>query len=201
MKKSGESTVLVRKLELLNHLYSKNLIRVEVLVKRQDIIIGQLLETVRETETAIESKYIYDAFISYRHQEPDRGFARRLLKDLEHEGYKVAIDERDFRSEAAFLNEMERCIKESRFTLCIVSPRYLKSENCDEEAVICKVLDMSERIRRLLPLTIEKAETPIWMYGIVGIDFTVSDPLVAPLDKLKSDLGSPRTAFRRPAHF
>jgi hypothetical protein len=191
MKKSGKPNVLIRKLELLNQLYSKNLIRIEVLVKRQDIIIGELLETVRETEAAIASNYIYDAFISYRQQEPDKGFARRLLKELEYDGYKIAIDERDFRSEAAFLNEMERCIKESRFTLCIVSPRYLKSGNCVEEAVICKVLDMSERIRRLLPLTIEKVETPIW---IVGIDFTASDPLVAPLDKLKSDLGSPRTA-------
>jgi hypothetical protein len=42
-------------------------------------------------------------------------------------------------------------------------------------------------------LTIEKAETPTWMYGIVGIDFTASDPLIPPLEKLKSDLGAPRT--------
>jgi hypothetical protein len=196
--KSGEPNVLIRKLErqleVLNQFYSKNLIRLEVLVKRQDIIVDELLESVGEAEDVIASNYKYDAFISYRRQEPDKGFARRLLKDLERAGYKIAIDERDFRSVGAFLEEMERCIKESRFTLCIVSPGYLKSGNCVEEAVICKVLDMSERIRRLLPLTIEKAETPTWMYGIVGIDFTASDPLIAPLDKLKSDLGSPRTA-------
>jgi hypothetical protein len=191
--KSGDPSILIRKLELLNQLHSRNLIRIEVLVKRQDIIVGELLETVEE-KNVLAAHYIYDAFISYRREEPDRSFARNLLKDLEHDGYKIAIDERDFRSEAAFLDEMERCIKESRFTLCVVSPRYLKSGNCVEEAVICKVLDMSERIRRLLPLTIEKAETPTWMYGIVGIDFTASDPLIAPLDKLKSDLGSPRIA-------
>ena len=103
--KSGEPNVLIRKLErqleVLNQFYSKNLIRLEVLVKRQDIIVGELLETVRQTEAAIASNYIYDAFISYRHQEPDKEFARQLLKDLEHDGYKIAIDERDFRSEAS----------------------------------------------------------------------------------------------------
>jgi len=192
--KIGEPNIFIRKLELLNQLHSRNLIRVEVLVKRQDIIVSELLETVRETEDVTAGNYKYDAFISYRHQEPDKAFARRLFKDLECDGYKIAIDERDFRSEAAFLDEMERCIIESRFTLCIVSPRYLDSGNCVEEAVICKVLDMSQRIRRLLPLTVEKAAMPIWMYGIVGIDFTASDPLIAPLDKLKSDLGSPRPA-------
>jgi hypothetical protein len=64
--KSGEPNVLIRKLELLNQLHSKNLIRVEVLVKRQDIIVGELLETVEEAEDVIASNYIYDAFISYR---------------------------------------------------------------------------------------------------------------------------------------
>jgi hypothetical protein len=188
---TGDRNVLIRKLELLNQLHGRSLIRVEVLVKRQDIIVGELLETVEE-EDVLVGHFLYDAFISYRREEPDKSFARRLLKDLEDDGYKVAIDERDFHSEASFLDEMERCIKESRFTLCVVSPRYLKSGNCTEEAAICKVLDMSERIRRLLPLTIEKIETPTWMYGIVGIDFSASDPLIPPYVKLKSDLGGPR---------
>jgi TIR domain len=61
--------------------------------------------------------YRYDAFISYRRQEPDKAFARQLLKDLEAAGYCIAFDERDFPGNASFLQEMERCVKESRFTL------------------------------------------------------------------------------------
>ena len=85
----------------------------------------------------IEEKYqskIYDAFISYRRQEPDLSFARDLLNRLESNGYKVAIDERDFNAAMSFLDEMERCIKESRFTLAVLSPRYFESGNTNQEA-------------------------------------------------------------------
>ena len=40
----------------------------------------------------------YDAFLSYRRQEPDRTFVRDLLARLEKAGYTVATDERDFAS-------------------------------------------------------------------------------------------------------
>ena len=102
--------------------------------------------------TASSEGFVYDAFLSYRRDEPDRSFAHDLLNKLEGAGLQVAIDERDFRPEATFLEEMERCIRESRFTLAILSPRYLDSGNTIEEAIICKVLDMRERRRRLIPL-------------------------------------------------
>jgi hypothetical protein len=135
--------------------------------------------------------YIYDAFISYRRGRPDEAFALRLLRKLEAAGYKVAIDRRDFKPNATFLSEMERCIKESRFTLAVISPRYLASGNCGEEAIICKVLDMGERKRRLLPLVIEASDRPVWLYDLVGIDFAEDEPLVPPFEKLKSTLGNP----------
>lgn len=39
----------------------------------------------------------YDVFLSYRHVDPDRAFARDLLGKLEAAGFRVAIDELDFR--------------------------------------------------------------------------------------------------------
>jgi formylglycine-generating enzyme required for sulfatase activity len=130
----------------------------------------------------------YDAFLSYRRKEPDRGFARSLLARLESEGLKLAIDERDFSPEATFLEEMERCICESRFTLTLLSPRYFESGNTTEEAVLCKVLDMAERRRRLIPLVLEPVERPGWLYNITGIDFTDPQPLVDPFEKLLAAL-------------
>lgn len=138
--------------------------------------------------TSAPFTYKYDAFISYRHQEPDKKFARDLLRRLETEGLKIAFDERDFDPVATFLQEMERCIKESRFTLAIVSPRYLQSGNCAEEAIVCKVLDMAERRRRLIPLTIEAVTTPVWLYDVVGIDFTDPNPLINAHDRLLEKL-------------
>jgi hypothetical protein len=138
------------------------------------------------------STYKYDAFMSYRHQEPDKSFAWDLVRKLEAAGYTIALDARDFSPQATFLEEMERCIKESRFTLAVSSPRYFQSGNTQEEAIICKVLDMNDRQRRLIPLKIEAAEMPIWLYNIVGIDFTDTQAFEDPLDKLKRTLGSPQ---------
>jgi hypothetical protein len=141
----------------------------------------------------VPTDYKYDVFISYRRQDPDKTFARELLARLEADGYKAAIDERDFEANAHFLEEMERCVKESRFTLAVVSPRFLESGNTNEEMIICKVLDMGERKKRLIPLITEKVEMPVWLYALTGVDYTNTDPtpLILPYDKLKRTLGSP----------
>ena len=133
----------------------------------------------------------YDAFISYRHGGADAEIAQQVLDALEADGYKVAIDERDFAANANFLLEMERCIRESRYTIAIVSARYLDSGHCEEEAIVSKGLDMSDRRRRLIPFIVQAVEMPAWLFGLVGIDCTKQDALVDPIDKLKATLGAP----------
>lgn len=130
----------------------------------------------------------YDVFLSYRRIEPDRSFAIRLLRSLESDGLRVAIDELNFDPAESFITEMERCIRQSRFTLCLLSPRYLESGNTIEEAIIGKALSLSERRQRVIPIIFEAVERPIWLYDIVGIDFTRVDPLLDPLDRLKAYL-------------
>jgi hypothetical protein len=136
----------------------------------------------------------YDVFVSYRHGGVDKNFATELVAALEADGYRVAIDQRDFAANASFLQEMERLIRESRFTVAVISHRYLESGNTEEEALISKVLDMGDRRRRLIPLVIEPVSLPAWLYGIVGIDWTKPDPLVDPFEKLKATLGTPLAA-------
>jgi hypothetical protein len=139
----------------------------------------------------VELPLRYDVFMSYRHEGEDRRFATELVAALEAEGYRVAIDERDFMANASFLQEMERAIRQSRFTIAVISSRYLESGNTEEEAIITKVLDMGDRKRRLIPVVIEAVALPAWLYGIVGIDWTKRDPLVDPFAKLKATLGEP----------
>ncbi len=139
---------------------------------------------------------VFDAFLSYRHTEPDTTRAKELLEALESRGLRVAIDFRDFAPNQHFLAEMERCIKESRFVLCVVTSPYLDSDNCVEEAIISKTLDMADRRKRLVPLIFEKVDLPVWLHGLVGIDFTESAS-VDPFDRLLSLLvaapAAPRT--------
>jgi len=54
-----------------------------------------------------------------------------------------------------------------------------------------KVQHMGERKRRLVPLVIQKVKMPAWMFGIVGIDFTNTNPVVSPLERLAKTLGKP----------
>ena len=137
-----------------------------------------------------EHPCVYDAFLSYRHTEPDKANAVEILKSLESRGLRIAIDFRNFAPNQHFLSEMERCIKESRFVLCIVTSRYLDSDNCSEEAIISKTLDLADRKKRLVPLIFEPVDLPVWLHGIVGIDCTESAS-VDPLERLISLLKSP----------
>jgi hypothetical protein len=127
----------------------------------------------------------YDFFLSYRHLEPDRGFALELLERLEGAGYRGAIDVRDFAPNAHFLAEMERCVKESRFVLCFVTRRYIDSDHTVEEAVLSKTLDLAERTRRVVPLIYEPVELPVWLHGLSGVDFTESS-VVDPFERLRA---------------
>ena len=127
---------------------------------------------------------VYDAFLSYRHGAPDEAYAKDVAEAIESCGLRVAIDFRDFGPNEHFLLEMERCIKESRFVLCVVTSRYIDSDHCSEEAIISKTLDMAERRKRLVPLIFERVSLPIWLQGLVGIDFT-PNASIDPLERLQ----------------
>lgn len=127
----------------------------------------------------------YDAFLSYRHGDPDRRYAADLLEALEARGLRVAIDARDFRGNEHVVSEMERCIRQSRLVLCVVTARYVDSGYCSEEAIISKTLDLTERRKRLVPLFYERVPLPVWLDGLVGVDCTAS----ASVDPIESLVG------------
>ncbi len=126
----------------------------------------------------------YDFFASYRHIEPDRSLALELFERLEESGFRGAIDARDFAANQNFLSEMERCIKESRYVLCLITSRYIDSDHCVEEAVISKTFDLSQRTRRIVPLIYESVQLPVWLHGISGVNFT-DNAVVDPFDRLR----------------
>ncbi len=163
------------------------------LVSSRGVRLGAASATPpRSAATSVARPPVYDAFLSYRHVEPDKTHADEILEALESRGFRVAIDVRDFVPNQHFLAEMERCIKDSRFVLCVISPRYLDSDHCAEEAVISKTLDMSERTKRLVPLVFDRVDLPVWLHGLVGIDFTDA-ARVDPVERLVGLLraGSP----------
>jgi len=136
---------------------------------------------------------LFDAFISYRHGEPDQTYAHELIEALESRGLRVAVDARDFAPNEHFVAEMERCITTSRFVLCVITSRYVDSDHTLEEAVMSKTFDMAERRKRLVPLIYERVELPVWLHGLVGVDFSEAAS-VDPLERLVALVKAPVSA-------
>ena len=100
---------------------------------------------------ALAGDYIYDVFISYRQQEPDKMWVRKtLLPGLEREGLHACIDYRDFRLGAPLVREMARGVEQSRYTLAVLSPAYLTSGFTELETVLAEHLGLEKSQRRLL---------------------------------------------------
>src|SRR6185295_4882120 len=91
--------------------------------------------------SAAES-YRYDAFISYRHVEPDRRWAKWLHTSLEtyrvpkqlvqQRGVaprikRVFRDEEELPASADLNQEIEAALRESRFLIVVCSPRVVQS--------------------------------------------------------------------------
>ena len=119
----------------------------------------------------------YDVFISYRHGARDTAFARELLVLARGRCLHGAIDRPGLPGERqASSRKWNGVSGRAASPVAVISARYFDSDNTQEEAIISKVLDLSERKRRLIPLIIEPVAMPAWLDGIVGIDFTRPTP-------------------------
>ena len=106
----------------------------------------------------------YDAFISYRHCEPDSDIAAKLQKKLE--GFRLPKEiakkvgrtrlNRVFRDETEFAvsddltQAIDEALANSEYLIAICSPEYLKSEWCRKE--IASFLRLHDRKHILLVL-------------------------------------------------
>ena len=93
-----------------------------------------------------EQQYKYDAFISYRHTEPDRTIAVKLQEMLEkykvpkelaaRNGYKKLHffrDEDELPTSSNLSAGIDEALEQSRYLICICSPAYLESRWCMQE--------------------------------------------------------------------
>jgi len=109
--------------------------------------------------------YRYDAFISYRHVEPDRSLARWLHRSIEtyrtprrlvrekgtpSRTKPVFRDEDELPASADLNHEIETALEQSRFLIVVCSPRTPQSEWVNKEAVRFRELGRGDRILALL---------------------------------------------------
>lgn len=116
----------------------------------------------------------YDLFISYSTKDRDWVQAE-LLAPLEAARVKVCIDYRDFAPGATILGEIERGLDESRKTVLVFSPHYLRSEWTALENLILQTDSPVNRDGRFLIILKAPCELPRRLKPFIYVDFTRPD--------------------------
>jgi len=136
--------------------------------------------------------FTYDAFVSYRHQEPDKAWVRKtFVPALEAAGLRVCVDHRDFRLGAPLVTEMARAVEQSRTTVAVLSPAYLDGRFAELENVLAEHLGLEERSVRLIYVVREPCEPPLRMRARLRLDLTTDAEVAEGLPRLIDSLREP----------
>jgi hypothetical protein len=134
-------------------------------------------------------EFPYDAFISYRQQEPDKSWVRdRLVPALSERGVRVFIDFRDFRLGRPLVTEMARAVEQSRYTVAVLSNAYLQSHFTELENILAKHLGLEQGETRLLIVDREPVVPPLGMRAVLRLDFSTDAAFDEGLPRLATAL-------------
>lgn len=137
-------------------------------------------------------EFAYDAFVSYRHQEPDKTWVRRIfVPALEAACLRVCVDHRDFQLGAPLVTEMARAVEQSRVTVAVLSPAYLAGRFAELENVLAEHVGLEERALRLLYVVREPCEPPLRMRARLRLDLTTEEEMGEGLPRLVAALRQP----------
>ncbi|MCP4691696.1 MAG: toll/interleukin-1 receptor domain-containing protein, partial [Desulfobacterales bacterium] len=133
-------------------------------------------------------QFTYDVFISYARAD-GKWIPKVLLPRLEKAGLTCALDIRDFRPGAPTVDEIRRCIQESRKTLMVLTPTYLEREWTTLETRVVQNLSPSNRDRRLIPLLKKECDPPPEIESLTFVNFVNPDNPEWPWTQLITALG------------
>jgi WD40 repeat protein len=139
-----------------------------------------------EREPAAEREFLYDAFISYRHVQPDRKWAKWLHRSLETfrtpkalvaEGAparleKVFLDELELSASSDLAEEIDEALEQSRFLIVVCSPRTPESKWVNQEIVRFRE---TERADQVLALLVEGEPAEAFPPALLEVRHAVSD--------------------------
>jgi hypothetical protein len=134
-------------------------------------------------------QFEYDVFISYSHQN-ETWVTETLLPTLEKAGLRVCIDFRDFAAGKPALLNMQDAAKNSRHTLLILTPEWVKSEWTLYEVLLTRTSDPAGVQRRTIPLRLQPCDLPEFISMLTWVDFTRSDRHVIAWKQLFTALGA-----------
>jgi hypothetical protein len=143
------------------------------------------MPTVDTFQRPLADGFAYDVFLSYRQQEPDRTWVRkRLVPALDARGVRVCVDYRDFRLGAPLVTEMARAVEQCRYTVAILTPRYLESNFTELENVLAEHLGLERSERRLLTIMREVSTPRLGMRARLWLDMTDDEEFATGVERL-----------------
>lgn len=118
-------------------------------------------------------RFVYDVFLSYSTQ--DYPWVReKLLPRLKRANVRL-IDETSFTISAPIIQERERAVLQSRYTVLVISPAWLDSSWQAFDELLTISFGMQTLTWRVIPLIITSCELPPRLQMLVGVDLTTAE--------------------------
>jgi hypothetical protein len=118
-------------------------------------------------------RFRYDVFVSYSHV--DKNWVREwLVPCLKEASLSVCVDYECFKPGSPSIIEMERAALQSRKTVLVLTPGYLRSEWAEFENILVQTADPAGRRQRLVPLLLARCDLPPRLGMLTYSDFTGS---------------------------
>lgn len=111
-----------------------------------------------------------DLFISY--SESDSQWVQGYLLDALGLSPEQVITPQDFRPGASIVDEFERAVLESRYTLLVLSQAYLADQWLRLGGQLANFLSVDDQQDRLIPLRLDRFDLPPQISFRVALDFT-----------------------------
>jgi len=135
----------------------------------------------------------YDAYLSYCEDDPDdrAWVAGVVVPFLEGLGIKLCLESRDFRLGASRVEEIDRVVGESRYTIAVITPAYLASAFDAYESVLAAHVAIESRAPRLIPLIRRRCPLALHTRMTAALDVSLDAEVPAALQRLAIALRQP----------
>lgn len=138
----------------------------------------------------LDDGYLYDAFLSVSKADADWARAH-LVEPLERLGLKLCLEDRDFRLGAQRLKEMERAVIKSRYTLCAITPDYLRGPFEEFQQGLARFLATETQALRFIPLLCKNSELALMDRMTQLLDLRAAKDVPAAIEQLAVNLRKP----------
>ncbi|HYX40372.1 MAG TPA: toll/interleukin-1 receptor domain-containing protein [Pyrinomonadaceae bacterium] len=113
---------------------------------------------------------------------------KTLVPALKAEGLRVCVDFECFEPGSFVVYEMERAVEQSRYTVSVLTPKYLESGFAEFEETLAQHLSLEERKKRYLGIMRESCEPSLSVRARYWLEMTDDDEYQINLPRLVQQL-------------